>query len=234
MTTDSIAFGATVINYSVRCSARSTLQIAVLPSGEVEVTAPAGSTPSLVREKVRSRARWILRQRAFFARFQPHRQVRQFLSGETHLYLGGRYRLRVEPGPSARVVLSRGFLTVQDNPEPSRERTEQLLRAWYRSHARKICEAILADLWQRHVRDASLPRLQLKSMKTRWGSLSKGGILTLNPDLVRAPRECIEYVVCHELCHLAHHDHGPAFFKLLAKRMPDWQRRKERLEIALA
>jgi hypothetical protein len=70
-------------------------------------------------------------------------------------------------------------------------------------------------------------------MKTRWGSLAKSGALTLNTDLVRAPLECIEYVITHELCHLKHHDHSSGFYKLLEKVMPDWEKRKRRLEMAL-
>jgi len=63
--------------------------------------------------------------------------------------------------------------------------------------------------------------------------LSKGGTLTLNISLVRAPLECIDYVITHELCHLVHHDHSPRFYQLLEKVMPEWERRKHRLELAL-
>jgi len=70
-------------------------------------------------------------------------------------------------------------------------------------------------------------------MKKRWGSLSRSGLLTLNTDLIRAPQECIDYVITHELCHTLHHDHGAAFYALLVEVMPDWERRKHKLELAL-
>ena len=70
-------------------------------------------------------------------------------------------------------------------------------------------------------------------MQSRWGSLSQAGTMTLNANLVRAPRACIEYVIAHELCHLMHRDHGTAFYRLLGRVMPDWESRKQRLETVL-
>lgn len=77
------------------------------------------------------------------------------------------------------------------------------------------------------------PCLHIRKLKTRWGSLSPRGILTLNVDLIRAPGECIDYVIAHELCHLKHRDHGADFYRLLERMMPDWERRKLKLELAL-
>lgn len=70
-------------------------------------------------------------------------------------------------------------------------------------------------------------------MKTRWGSLSRAGTMTLNVALIQTPRPCIEYVITHELCHVRERNHGAGFYKLLKKVMPDWEKRKKRLETAL-
>lgn len=225
-----VKYGSTTIDFQVVFAKRRTLEIAVLPTGDVEATAPTGTAMERIEEKVKLRARWILRKKNFFAQFHPRTAPRQYLSGETHLYLGRRYRLKVEAGGEAGVRLSRGILTVRELAPPSRERVEELVGQWYREKAIDLFYRLFEEQWARVGQGASKPRLQVKSMRTRWGSLSKGGILTLNPDLIRAPEECIEYVVCHELCHLRHHNHSPAFFKLLSKRMPDWQSRKTRLE----
>ena len=78
-----------------------------------------------------------------------------------------------------------------------------------------------------------MPNLKVKKMEKRWGSLSAKGQLTLNTKLIQTPKECIEYVVIHELCHLIHHDHGTEYYKLLDRALPDWMKRKHKLEMAL-
>lgn len=229
----SVQYGSTSIEFRVRFATRRTLEISVHPNGEVEVVAPTGTEMVRIQERIKRRARWILRQRSFFRQFHPRATPRQYLSGEAHLYLGRRYRLKVDSGDAPGVRLTRGVLFATDATPPSRERVAELLDSWYRSRAEEVFREIFEKQWMLLAPSSRKPRLQIKSMRTRWGSLSKGGILTLNPDLIRAPRECIEYVACHELCHLRHHDHGPAFFKLLSGRMPDWESRKGRLELAM-
>ncbi len=75
-----------------------------------------------------------------------------------------------------------------------------------------------------------LPPLRLRAMRVQWGSCSPGGRLTLNPHLVRAPRECIDYVLLHELCHLKEHNHSARFYRLLDAHMPSWRAVKARLD----
>lgn len=72
--------------------------------------------------------------------------------------------------------------------------------------------------------------MRLQIMKVQWGSCSPAGRLTLNPDLVKAPRECIDYVLLHELCHLKEHNHSRNFYRLLERHLPRWRRNKERLD----
>ena len=127
--------------------------------------------------------------------------------------------------------MSRGQLVVTMPGKSDPERAKALLHRWYLDHARQCsskCWMKVAPL-QGHQR----PRLIVRAMQSRWGSLSQAGTMTLNANLVRAPRACIEYVVAHELCHLKHRDHDASFFRLLGQVMPDWEKRKQRLETAL-
>jgi len=234
MFSSSVLYGSTAIEFRIRFATRRTLEISVDPNGEVEVVAPTGTEIVRIQERVKRRASWILRQRNFFRQFQPRTAPRQYLSGETHLYLGRRYRLKVDSGDDPGVRMTRGILFVTDATPPSRDRVAELLLSWYRIRANEVFREIFEVQWSLVTQTSRKPRVQIKSMRTRWGSLSKGGILTLNPDLIRAPKECIQYVVCHELCHLRHHNHSPAFFKLLSKRMPDWEARKTKLEASFA
>ena len=182
---------------------------------------------------MKKRARWILRQWNFFDQFLPRTPNRQFLSGETHLYLGRQYRLKPSISELSRVKLNRGFFMVE-NTNISPEKISILMTNWYRQKALEHFQVLFEELWFKFSESAELkPRLQIKIMRTRWGSLSKGGILSLNPDLIRSPKECIEYVICHEFCHIQFHDHSRGFFKLLQSRMPDWPERKMKLEKAL-
>jgi hypothetical protein len=186
----------------------------------------------VIAERVRKRAAWISRQLAEFERYRPRTPARQYLAGETHLYLGRQYRLQVNTGEHASVRMTRGQIVVTLASEPNPDRIKGLLHRWYLEHARVVFISVLDDCLTRFT-GVACPRLIVRTMQTRWGSLSRAGTMTLNVALVRAPRPCIEYVVTHELCHLVHRHHGSEFYRLLEGVMSDWELRKRRLEAAL-
>lgn len=228
-----VGYGGETIRFEVRrLGSRRTLGIEVHPDGRVLVRAPADCPAEVIDDRVKRRARWITRQLADLERYRPRTPPRHYVSGETHLYLGRQYRLKVSPGDRRSVKLTRGHLLVS-LPEPcTPARCKNVLRLWYRDRARSVFrEALAASLG--HFEELERPRLIIRTLQSRWGSLSPSGTMTLNVDLVRAPRACIEYVVVHELCHLKHPHHGAEFYRLLEGVMPDWQQRKEKLEIAL-
>lgn len=228
-----IEFGRESICYEVRfLASRKTLGIEVHPDQRVVVRAPTGCPAELIAERVQKRAAWICRQIADFQRYTPRTPQRQYLSGETHLYLGRQYRLKVVSGDAASVKLSRGYLTVTVSGVPERERVRTMLHRWSLIRAREVFEEVLAKNLCRHG-IAQPPRVIVRTMQSRWGSLSQAGTMTLNSQLIRAPRACIEYVITHELCHLTHRDHDANFYRLLGQLMPDWDKRKQRLEAAL-
>lgn len=191
-----------------------------------------GCPQAVIAERVRERARWISRQLAEFEGYRPRTPVRQCISGESHLYLGRQYRLKRLAGNTASVKCAGGQLLVSLSGEPDPERVKAVLHRWYLDRARTVFSDVL-DGSLRHFKSAQCPRLIVRTMQSRWGSLSRAGTMTLNVNLVRAPRPCIEYVVTHELCHVKHRDHDAHFFKLLGQVMPDWHQRKRRLETAL-
>ncbi|MFW5452194.1 M48 family metallopeptidase [Thioalkalivibrio sulfidiphilus] len=228
-----LSYGRDTIRYEVRfLASRKTLAIEVHPDSRVLVRAPVGCPEALIAERVQKRAAWICRQLAEFERYRPRTPARQYLNGESHLYLGRQYRLKPLSGDTTSVKLARGQLLVSLPGEPDPERVKALLHRWYLDRARTIFSEVLeTSLF--HFKGAQQPRLIVRTMQSRWGSLSRAGTMTLNVNLVRAPRPCIEYVVTHELCHITHRDHDARFFKLLGQVMPDWEQRKQRLEAAL-
>jgi predicted metal-dependent hydrolase len=231
--TGTLTWGTDTIRYEVRfLASRQTLAIEVHPNSRVLVRAPVDCPEALIAERVQKRAAWISRQLAEFERYRPRTPARQYINGESHLYLGRQYRLKLAEGDSASVKLTRGQLLVSLPGEPEPERVKTLLHRWYLDRARSIFTEVL-DASLLHFKGVEQPRLIVRAMQSRWGSLSRAGTMTLNLNLVRAPRPCIEYVVTHELCHTKHRDHDARFFKLLGHVMPDWEQRKQRLEAAL-
>lgn len=228
-----IAYGKTAIHYELFMMNRKSLEIAVHPDKSVVVKAPASSTIQTIKGKIQKRARWIKKQIDYFSQFDPRTPEKKYVGGESHLYLGRKYRLKIERSECNKVLLKNGYFYIQcvNNKPPH---IKDLLDAWYKQRARIYLSKVFDDCWKEFNNgEFEKPAFKFKKMKTKWGSLSSKGQLTLNLCLIQTPRECIEYVVVHELCHLAHHNHSPDFYKLLDRTMPDWKKRKYKLEMSL-
>ncbi|MDF1583855.1 MAG: SprT family zinc-dependent metalloprotease [Methyloprofundus sp.] len=228
-----VVYGGGEIPFLLAFSKRKSLEISVHPDKSVFVKAPEGTDREAIEAKVKKRARWIKRQIRYFDQFDPRTPSRKYVSGESHLYLGKKYRLKIEVGTDSGVALKAGFFWVTSaNGKP--DHVESLLSDWYREKADFHLRKVFSDCWEKFKHsDADKPTIKIMQLKKRWGSLSKSGTLTLNRDLIKAPKECIEYVIIHELCHLEHHNHGPEFYRLLERSLPDWVKRKHKLEMAL-
>lgn len=232
--THTINYGKMVINYELHLLHRKTLVIVVHPDKRVVVKAPSTSSLEFIEAIVRKRAAWINRQMDYFEQFNPLTPPRKYVGGESHLYLGRKYRLKIEHGNTNRVILKNGYFFTQTT-DTSSEQVKKLMESWYHQRAQIHLTNVFEECWLAFDNgEYSKPTLALRKMSKRWGSLSSQGKLTLNTRLIQAPRECIEYVAVHELCHLVHHNHGTGFYQLLKEVMPDWERRKHRLEITLS
>lgn len=211
-------------------SRRRTLAISVLPDGTLEIAAPEGASLDPILARVQKRLSWIEHQRRHFHALNSLRPRLRHVSGATHRYLGRQYRLKVIHGERSHVTLRGAYLHVTVS-KPGEDGVQQALNNWYRRQARHQFERRLAtwDAWcSQH--ELARPRMRLRSMPKRWGSATPDGVIYLNPELVRAPSPCIDYVIIHEICHLKHHHHGKAFYTELTSLCPDWLARKRRLE----
>ncbi|MCK4608245.1 MAG: M48 family metallopeptidase [Gammaproteobacteria bacterium] len=228
-----VIYGSKTIGYSLFYAERKTMEIAVHPDSTVTVKAPMGSDIVLIEKKINKRARWILRQLNYFKQFTPKTPSRCFINGETHLYLGKQYRLKIYQGDENSVKLSKGFFQITCR-KPGPEVAERLLKKWYLERANIQLNNSLSRCWSKFSSFVfAKPVISIRQMQKRWGSLSSKGIVTLNPDLIKAPKECIDYVVTHELCHLKYHDHSSEFYKLLNRVIPEWERVKRKLELSM-
>lgn len=230
--TEAIQFGSRIINFRLEYSDRKSLGITVTPEMEVLVKAPAQTSMEKVKEKIKQKAPWIIKQQNFFLSFQPKTPNRKYISGETHLYLGKQYRMQIKIGKDESVKLKGKFIEVTAN---EKSRTKDLLNDWYLNHARTKFHAVAAPLIDKFKKYKVEPSsIVLREMPTRWGSCTPKGKIILNPELIRAPKGCIEYVIIHELCHLVHRDHSQRFIDLQTKEMKDWEKWKMKLEQLLA
>jgi hypothetical protein len=230
--TASIQFGSKQIDFCLEYSHRKSLGITVTSDMDVLVKAPIDASLEKVKEKLRKKAPWIIRQQSFFLSFHPKTPARKFVGGETHLYLGRQYRLKIEQSNVESVKLKGKFIEVSTI---DKAKVKQLVNEWYLQNAKTkvkyIAQPLIAQFKKHKVEPSSIV---FREMPTRWGSCTPTGKIILNPELIKAPKGCIEYVIIHELCHLVYHNHTQKFIDLQSKEMKDWEKWKMKLENFLA
>ena len=226
-----LSFGKMRIPVTVFFEERKRLSITVTPGKTVIARAPIGRSTEDVLHHLRKRTAWIVRQLDYFDQFHPLPAERRYVSGETHYYLGRQYRLRVRQGQKPQVKLVGRFFLMDIPGPPDSGRAKQLMLGWYTKHAGVLLQRRIDIYMERFLRlGGRVPETRFRRMKKRWGSCSAGGVILLNTELVKAPIHCIDYVIIHELCHLVHPHHDRGFYRLLRRILPDWEKRKERLE----
>ncbi len=224
-----LTWGEQTISYELSFEPRKDLAITVHPDLRVTVRAPDTKPTAKINQRVQAKRAWIARQLRDFEQYLPLPTPRRFVSGETHWYLGRQYRLRLIAGPPS-VRCSAGRLIVSVPNPAATSSVKRTLDAWYDRRAHAVFGERLVEVQGTLRRLARVtPRLKVQRMLRRWGSCTPRGTVTLNTELVRAPKACVDYVILHELCHLLVPTHSPAFFCLLASYMPDWESRRKRL-----
>lgn len=226
-------YGNERIHYrlSLVAQARHKIKINVLPNGTVQVIAPQTATLKTIKQTVQKRAGWIYKHLCTIKNQHVHVLPREYVSGESHFYLGRRYVLKVIKVKHATpdVKLFRGQIRVRTT-SPHPEIIKSLLNNWYLEHAKQVFARRLATLVPTIRWLKSIPDWKLREMKKQWGSCSSKGGLTLNPKLVKASRECIDYVIVHELCHIKEHNHSKKYYRLLTSILPGWDVTKANLD----
>ena len=226
-------YGADEIAYRVIDNERlaTRVRIHVDPDGDVEVERPIGLPSGEVAEAVQKRARWIVRHVEAAKSAKKYALPRRYVSGESHFYLGRRFKLIVvsaERGSSS-VRVWRGRLEVA-LPVNDAAAVRRRLTTWYRDKALVHFSRKLRELVSAFDELSTVPDFQLLATEKQWGSCSPAGRLSLNPALIKAPTHCIEYVLLHELCHLIEHNHSKRFYALLGRHCPQWRAWKKELD----
>ncbi|MHB1191944.1 MAG: M48 family metallopeptidase [Longimicrobiales bacterium] len=220
--------------FELRRSQRRTLGISVHPDGSVVVTAPHDAEMGRIAGVVHGKRSWIRRQLREVAELPPPPIAREWVSGETHRYLGRQYRLKVSDGEQRRVRLIGRFFRVDVPGGANAEVVRRLMERWYLDHAKSTFQRRMDRLVETvpALRLTSSPPLIIRKLTHRWGSCSAEGRILMNVDGVRLSVALIDYLLVHELCHLREPHHGRRFWRLLDRCMPGWERWRDQLDQA--
>jgi predicted metal-dependent hydrolase len=198
------------------------------PTGRVRLSAPKRMSLDTVRVFAIAKLPWIRRQQRKLQE-QERETPREYLDRESHYVWGRRYLLKViEVDQAPSVELSHGRMILRVRPDTDGAKRKTILEEWHREQLR-IALPLLVAKWER-LMGVEVSRFFIRRMKTRWGSCNhRAGSIRLNTDLARKPRECLEYIVVHEMAHLLEPTHNQRFVALMDQFMPKWQSHREAL-----
>ena len=203
------------------------------PNGRVRVAAPLVVDDDAVRLAVIDKLGWIKRQKARFVD-QPRQSQREMVNGESHYFLGKRYRLRVHLHDASARVAIRGIATLDlfVRPQTSVAQREAALFRWYREQLKALIPPLMQK-WQSRL-GVEATGWGIKKMKTKWGSCNTAtGRIWLNLELAKKPVQCLEYIVVHELVHLLERNHTERFGALMDRFLSDWRIRRDTLNTGI-
>jgi len=205
------------------------ITLKVKPTCEVILTAPLLTTDEHIEYILKKRKDWISKKIEFYkANYKP--QIKEYVSGENFKYLGKNYRLKIIQSDDECVKLQRGYIQIFIKNKSNLEKKKKLLNDWYLIKAENYFKKIIAKYSS--IVNVNIQNIRIRQMKTRWGSCNSAkSYINLNSELIKKPSNAIEYVIFHELSHLVHSNHSREFYNYLSTYMPDWQKRKSRLEL---
>jgi len=200
------------------------------PTGRVRISAPVRMSQDKIRIFAISKLGWIKQQQRKL-REQERETPREYLNLESHYLWGKRYLLRVidtDQSPSIEVQHSRLLLRV--HPETTEEKKQEIVALWYRGQLKAVVPAVVVR-WSA-VLGVEIAGFHVQQMKTKWGSCNhRAGTIRLNTELAKKPKECLEYIVVHEMTHLLEPTHNARFLALMDQFMPNWRLRRDHLNL---
>jgi hypothetical protein len=196
------------------------------PHGRVRIAAPLQMSMNTIRVFAISKLDWIKDQQRKL-RAQEREPAREYVDRESHYVWGKRYLLEVvEAEQSPSVELKHNKLLLNVRPATGERKRQAIMDSWYREQIRSAAPELIAK-WE-PLMGVSIPRFFVQRMKTRWGSCNPSTqSIRLNTDLAKKPRECLEYIVVHEMLHLLEPTHNARFVALLDRFMPRWHFHRE-------
>lgn len=217
--------------YLLERSNRKSFSLIVTPSLRIVLKVPQNTTNEEIEQFLTKKWGWLEKQLNELERYQKTSFIKSYVSGESFYYLGRQYMLRVEKGKNEGVKISPGLLTLTTSKQiRDSEHNKIIYDKWYLERCESLFKKELVTALKEY-NIATIPKLKIREMKTRWGSYQKNVVINLNPKLLQAPKSAIHYVITHELCHIEYKNHDINFYSLLESRIPDWKKIKDNLEL---
>lgn len=204
--------------------------------GSIVVSAPNYVKVNRVDEFIIYKKNFILKS---IEKFKSIEQIKisekRYISGESFFYLGKNLQLKVISGLNDEIYSDGVFLYLKTFDKDNYLKKEKIVENWFKEQRQIIYNEIAREIYKKFVKyNIDYPIIKIRKMKRRWGSCHiKSKIITINSILINFSRDCIEYVIMHEFCHLIYPNHSKNFYLLLQIMMPDWKERKRKLEEVL-
>ena len=210
---------------------RKTLALTVKPNMQIVVKCPHDVEEERIQKFLQKKWLWMNKQLKFFENIEQKKHEKEYVSGESFYYLGRQYKLIVRRSKEDSVKLLRGVLELRTTQlVRDGEYNKILLDNWFKNRYEHVFQERFIKM-QKRFNYKRMPVLKVRNMSKRWGSFLNKEQIALNPKLIHTPKECIDYVIVHELCHMKYKNHNKNFLKLLEEKYPNWQKVKERLEL---
>ena len=218
-------------DYFIEFSERKSFTLVVRPDLKIIVRAPLDATLGEIEKFLQRKWRWLEKQLTELRKYRKPGSTELYISGKSLYYLGRQYMLEITSGQNDTVKLEHGKIRVYSTKTlPNSQHNKRLVEEWYASKRNVVFKREYLKALKLFSYD-TIPQLGERTMARRWGSYTSDGKVLLNPRLIEAPREAIHYVCVHELCHRVSRKHDTVFYAELDKRIPNWRRIKESLEI---
>lgn len=223
-------FGSFVYHYDLIMQDRKVLSLTVKPDLSIVLKSPHGAESERIELFLQKKWFWLEKQLSFFKKYQRKIYRKEYISGEGILYLGKQYKLMVKKSSKDRVVMTKGMMMVSTSKgTDDRRHTKRLLDKWFDEKREQVFHDRY-ELMKEKFEYKVMPRLAVREMQKRWGSFLENDVVVLNPKLIHTSRDCIDYVMVHELCHVKYKNHDTKFYAFLKKKFPTWEKVKDKLE----
>lgn len=198
------------------------------PFGRVRISAPLRMDMDTIRVFAISKLSWIKKQQNKF-RNQAREAPREYITRESHYYLGKRYLLRViEHDAPPKVAIKHDTMEMCIRPNTGPKKRQEILDEWYRQNLKEILPGIISQYEK--IMKVAVNEFGIKKMRTRWGTCSRvPKRIWLNLELAKKPREHIEYIVVHEMTHFLERRHNERFVTFMDQFLTKWRFYKEGL-----